>query len=214
MTGLVGFASGYAAMTIDANCTADARVLIFPTGRFIRTTQKSRKSTCGRKRSAMAFGFISVCSGRSRIRCGRSAGDQREDVQPSQRCKDGLQPSQRCADRLQEGQESSRPAGGGLSEQQHHPSAICYRRLVSELAADDAIFTWTWERRSFGLRALSFRHEVGPAVRVDGADPRAVADLRKLHCLRKRAIDRHHDANRWPFLQASSDLGHTSPVTY
>jgi pyruvate dehydrogenase (quinone) len=77
MTGLVGFASGYAAMK---NC--DALLMLgtdFPYRAFYPEQAKIAQSMCGRKRLAIAARFISACSAPSRTPAGRSAGDQGED---------------------------------------------------------------------------------------------------------------------------------------
>jgi pyruvate dehydrogenase (quinone) len=81
MTGLVGFASGYAAMK---NC--DALLLLgtdFPYRPSIRNARRSRKSTCGRKRLAIAVRWTSVCSAPSRtpwMRCSQRSRRRRIPV--------------------------------------------------------------------------------------------------------------------------------------
>ncbi|MGY4359543.1 thiamine pyrophosphate-dependent acetolactate synthase large subunit-like protein [Bradyrhizobium sp. i1.7.7] len=114
MTGLVGFASGYAAMK---NC--DALLMLgtdFPYRAFYPERAKIaqvdvRPEALG-NRCSLHLGLLGTVK------------DTLGAVLPVVKEKTDAQPSQRCFDRLQEGQESSRLADGERFEQQDHPSAI------------------------------------------------------------------------------------------
>ena len=131
MTGLVGFASGYAAMK---NC--DTLLLLgtdFPYRAVLsgaREDRADRRAAGSARQSLLAA--ISACSGRQGHAGGAAAGDQGEDR---------LQPSRRRAGRLQEGAAriSTRWRRAARTATIIHPQYVT--RLVSELAADDAIFT-------------------------------------------------------------------------